>query len=45
MPQSRRAEIHLALGDRHVAAQLCFEPFRNFFLRLIDGHAVRGKRD
>ena len=33
-------EIHLALADRRVAAQLDFQPLCNLFLGLLDGHAV-----
>ena len=39
-----QAEIHLALADRHVAAHLAFQPLRDFFLRLLDGHAVEEAR-
>jgi hypothetical protein len=35
-----QAEIHLPLADRHVAAQFAFQPLRNLFLGLLDGHAV-----
>ncbi|MGY3454666.1 hypothetical protein ACVWW5_000116 [Bradyrhizobium sp. LM3.4] len=39
-----QAEVHLALADRRVAAQLGFETLRHVVLGLIDGHAVEEAR-
>ena len=44
MPQSRRPKIHLPLADRHIAAELGFQPFCHFLLGLLDGHAVEEAR-
>ncbi len=39
-----QAEIHLALADGGVAARFAFQPLRDLFLGLVDGHAVEEAR-